>query len=606
MWQHRYSLWSGFLGASASCLIKMGITSTDIIISDTSSSSSSSSSSPIQLLEYYTCQQSSSSKIIQHIDNIDEIILKQIYKILGDLMIKHRINLMIYVIPLQEYIQGILLKLHIIEIDYCQLLIILPIRLLCIIGMIVLNAYMIGSFLKGMKESGTVIGTTLSTASNFFCSAIYGVMIWNEQINTKWCIGFTCVMLGVIMLSNVQAVDNEQDKVENKETTKQRQTKNIMIKSSSIQKTSPPRLTKGNVAALRSKFTDNNNKNNYNDTVLQIKTITPVVGPRKKKIQTNSFVAVTPSPSSKQNSEGAFLGDKPSSSTTTTTTKPSSLKSPKNLKAEQDLIQYYPDSGYKQNDLFIDRSFLNECVLCEEIIFDKTTTGESLDDRMVVADLSPNTCYHIFHATCLKKSCKSFDNACPICQKPLSMWVTATQAAPFPGFWLHRVERFLQSMDGPPSDPSTGEPMCLSATMVREYLSQHKSLTTTQKQYIYDDPTGKGKGLQAALEWGGYKDYNTVPKGHIGFVDCLRTKGLWKYDPRKDDIWLWEWGPIHPRKRCDQCQLMNRPLPVPCDGCQGSAEAALYCTESCCKRDWQRHRQTCQKWKDLGPPSKKK
>ena len=32
-----------------------------------------------------------------------------------------------------------------------------------------------------------------------------------------------------------------------------------------------------------------------------------------------------------------------------------------------------------------------------------------------------------------------------------------------------------------------------------------------------------------------------------------------------------------------------------------SAEAAFYCSTACSKRDWQRHKQVCQKWKDNVP-----
>jgi hypothetical protein len=579
------------------------------------------SHSPIRLLQHYACDSREEQWII---DDIDQIILKRIYKVLGDLMIKRRINLMVYWIPFQEYVQNnILLPLHIMEVDYCRVLIILPLRLLCIVAMIVLNAYMIGSFLRGMKESGTMVGTTLSTASNFFWSAVYGYWIWKEQMNMQWCIGFTCVLLGVIILSNVQAVDDEisdNNATRRNDASRSKQKELKPWISSSIQTTTPSVLTTGNVAALRSVFTNNDagamgelssSKNQDRNRMS-----TPP-HPISLKIQ-SKFVSVTPSLRINDPKDKDIATRSDASQSSTTNSKASSLKkSHRTLKAESELKQYYeqqcPKIKRDLNNLLIDRTFLNECVLCEGTLFDDNNNGslpgggESNDDDggVAIADLSLNTCYHIFHATCLKKSAKSFRNACPICKKPLLMWTTAKHAAQFPGFWLHRVEQFLLSLNGPPSDPTTGQPLCLSATIIREHLTQDDSLTLTQKKYIHDDPTGMGKGLQATLEWGGFRDYNTVPKGHVGFFDCLRTNGLWKYDPKRDDIWFWQWGPVHPRKRCDQCQLMKQPLQVPCQGCQGSAEAAFYCTESCCKRDWQRHRQTCQKWKDLGPPSKK-
>ena len=267
------------------------------------------------------------------------------------------------------------------------------------------------------------------------------------------------------------------------------------------------------------------------------------------------------------------------------------------LKAESALTPYFPSSpnGHCDHRL-VDHGFLNECALCDGIIFD-TATGQALDDSNV-ADLSPNTCFHVFHAKCLKQCSKAFDNACPLCEKPLAMWTTAKQAAQLPGFWQHKVEEYLLACDAP---TKTGKATCSPAAEIREHFAHDSSLTAEQKVFISEDPSGMGKGLQAALEWGGYRDYNDVPKGHSKFSDCLRTKGIWKYDPKKDDVWLWEWGDIHPRQRCAQCQLLKHPLPIQCQGCEGSAEAALYCSEACQKRDWQRHKQSCQEWQAHGP-----
>ena len=215
--------------------------------------------------------------------------------------------------------------------------------------------------------------------------------------------------------------------------------------------------------------------------------------------------------------------------------------------------------------------------------------------------MSVKTCFHLFHSRCLKHAGKIYKNTCPICEKPLAMWTASKQAAQFPGFWLGRVETFLKEMNGAPKDTGKGEDMCLPASRIREVFQGDDDLTNAEKKYIQDDPTGMDRGLQAALEWGGYIDCNRVPKGHVGFLKALRTRGIWKYDEKKDDIWFWEWGPIHPRQRCDQCQLIKRPLPVHCQGCQGSSEAAFYCSELCAKRDKQRHKQTCDAWKAHGP-----
>ncbi len=43
-------------------------------------------------------------------------------------------------------------------------------RGICLLCMVGVNAVMISSFLDGMDESGSVVGTSLSTAANFTCS----------------------------------------------------------------------------------------------------------------------------------------------------------------------------------------------------------------------------------------------------------------------------------------------------------------------------------------------------------------------------------------------------------------------------------------------------
>lgn len=74
-------------------------------------------------------------------------------------------------------------------------------RGLCLVGMIACNAYMLGTFLKGMEDSGSVAGTAMSTASNFIASAFYGYMLWNERFSLLWWTGFTMVVAGVMLLS---------------------------------------------------------------------------------------------------------------------------------------------------------------------------------------------------------------------------------------------------------------------------------------------------------------------------------------------------------------------------------------------------------------------
>jgi hypothetical protein len=83
----------------------------------------------------------------------------------------------------------------------CEWSIFVAYRGVCLLGMIVCNIYMIGTFLKGMDESGTIAGTALSTSSNFMVSAAYGYYIWEERYTIHWWMGFTMVCVGMTILT---------------------------------------------------------------------------------------------------------------------------------------------------------------------------------------------------------------------------------------------------------------------------------------------------------------------------------------------------------------------------------------------------------------------
>lgn len=86
--------------------------------------------------------------------------------------------------------------------NLCFLIPNLLIRGICLVGMILCNALMLGTFLKGMEESGSIAGSALSTAANFILSACYGYLFWYERFSSSWWIGFGMVVAGVILLAN--------------------------------------------------------------------------------------------------------------------------------------------------------------------------------------------------------------------------------------------------------------------------------------------------------------------------------------------------------------------------------------------------------------------
>jgi hypothetical protein len=83
-------------------------------------------------------------------------------------------------------------------------------RGLCLLCMIGVNAVMLSSFLDGMNESGSVVGTALSTAANFSFSAMYGIVFFGEIVPASWYFGAALIALGMWLLSSVTLVDASQ------------------------------------------------------------------------------------------------------------------------------------------------------------------------------------------------------------------------------------------------------------------------------------------------------------------------------------------------------------------------------------------------------------
>lgn len=512
MWQHRWAVWGGILGATASCLAKIAVSSDPI--------------NPLVYVQDRWCEPFLTST------DWDNRVQEWMHPILQ------------FWLRLEEATPTFISE-KVAGMSTCQLIILVP-RIACFIAMLLVNAYMIAAFIRGMQHSGSVVGTSITTASNFSTSAFLGALIWKERFSPSWWVGFALVLFGVLLLSSRQVVDEE------------------------VHDTAPSSSPQQS----------------------------PRVSPQDRT--TVETKANPPSPESKS----------------CPTTSPDVIST----------TQEYSSSKLP------DRSLSYDCPLCKDPLFDKMT-GVA---KLAVADASP-TCYHIMHAQCLKqhrhnpqqqpisqspssppensdmspsKTQKGLARnpvTCPLCHKAIAMFVSSKQAAHFAVFWMKRVEQCLQRLgpklvQDPATEQFTRQP--LPAKFVREHLQRDDSLTEQQKRYIDDDPTGLGKGLLAALEWGGSEDYNNVKTGQRGWNLCLQTKGIWNYSPKHDDLWLWEWGAIHPRQRCDQCQLLNKPLTVACPDCQDSAEAAYYCSQACQKRDWQRHKMSCQMWQQQGPSSR--
>mmetsp|Transcript_22354 Transcript_22354/g.36775 ORF Transcript_22354/g.36775 Transcript_22354/m.36775 type:complete len:153 (+) Transcript_22354:177-635(+) len=85
-------------------------------------------------------------------------------------------------------------------------------RVVCFLCMIGVNLLMVSSFLDGMNESGSVVGTALSTAANFSFSALYGILFFEEHVPISWFFGATMIAIGMYLLSSVTLTNEDDDK----------------------------------------------------------------------------------------------------------------------------------------------------------------------------------------------------------------------------------------------------------------------------------------------------------------------------------------------------------------------------------------------------------
>lgn len=437
--------------------------------------------------------------------------------------------------------EDLLLQLQIFEVEWCQALLLGP-RIGCFVLMLILNAYMIASFLRGMKESGSVVGTALSSGANFVFSALYGYILWGERYSQTWWIGFSTVMAGVFLLTTTVAAESK--RIE-KPSTKSG------ARTSALDRTRQPVTTT---------VYERNEKDEFVPKKLPLKEYIKAAGPKTPAPNTPPRVALSPN---------------------------------KILGPSRALLKKHK----QMTNPFVDRFFMNECPLCQKPLFDEKT-GLSVS---ALTNLSPN-CSSVYHAKCLTQHCAQMKKSkkealCVVSNKPITLWTRTKQAASLGAFWIERVERILKKL-GPEQDDQ-GRDKPLSMEIVRQELHKDPSLTEEQKEYIDDDPSGLDKGLASCITWGGSVDYNDCAKGHAGYKKFLLTEGIWRYDARRDEIWFHAWG-LHPKKRCDFCQSMA-PLTYTCDETQGSCEALAYCSENCQKSGFKRHKLTRQMWQNKGP-----
>jgi len=65
-------------------------------------------------------------------------------------------------------------------------------------GMLGTNAMMVACFARGLKEAGSIAGSSVSTASNFCTAALYGLVLYGEQPHGT---GLLFVLAGTILIT---------------------------------------------------------------------------------------------------------------------------------------------------------------------------------------------------------------------------------------------------------------------------------------------------------------------------------------------------------------------------------------------------------------------
>jgi drug/metabolite transporter (DMT)-like permease len=67
--------------------------------------------------------------------------------------------------------------------------------------LIVLNSYALGMYVRGMRESGSLVATVLNTAISFLCSAVFGFVLFGEHLPPLWWAGAASIVAGVVLLA---------------------------------------------------------------------------------------------------------------------------------------------------------------------------------------------------------------------------------------------------------------------------------------------------------------------------------------------------------------------------------------------------------------------
>lgn len=74
-------------------------------------------------------------------------------------------------------------------------------RVLSFVMIFVFNAIMMNAFVKAMNLSSSVTAVVINTASNFFFTAFFGMLVFGEPLSLLWWTGACLILCGVSIIA---------------------------------------------------------------------------------------------------------------------------------------------------------------------------------------------------------------------------------------------------------------------------------------------------------------------------------------------------------------------------------------------------------------------
>mmetsp|Transcript_28010 Transcript_28010/g.39482 ORF Transcript_28010/g.39482 Transcript_28010/m.39482 type:complete len:147 (-) Transcript_28010:68-508(-) len=78
----------------------------------------------------------------------------------------------------------------------------LVIRVFCFAMIFVMNSIMWSFFVKSLNlASNTVSATVINSSTNYFCSALFGFLLFREHLEESWWFGASLILIGLFLIN---------------------------------------------------------------------------------------------------------------------------------------------------------------------------------------------------------------------------------------------------------------------------------------------------------------------------------------------------------------------------------------------------------------------